>query len=72
MGLGVILDVYISLSPDAIDVLADFVVIPCTSPLLLGAPFMETYTRNDNIDLCPTYHRLSGTGPPYDRLTTDL
>ena len=43
MGLGVILDVPISLSSNAIDVLVDFVVIPCTSPLLLGAPFMETY-----------------------------
>ncbi len=43
MGLGVILDVPVSLSPDVGDILVDFVVIPCTSPLLLGAPFMETY-----------------------------
>ena len=43
MGLGVILDVPVSLSPDVGDILVDFVVIPCTSPHLLGAPFMETY-----------------------------
>ena len=43
MGLGVILDVPISLSPDVGDILVDFVVIPYTSPLLLGAPFMDTY-----------------------------
>ena len=43
MGLGVVLDVLVSLSPDVGDVLVDFAVIPCTSPLLLGAPFMETY-----------------------------
>ena len=43
MGLGVILDVLVSLSPDAGDILVDFVVIPCTPPLLRGALFMETY-----------------------------
>ena len=43
MGLGVILDVPVSLSPDVSDILVDFVVIPCTSPILLGAPFMEMY-----------------------------
>ncbi len=43
MGLWVILDVPVSLSPDVSDILLDFVVIPYTFPLLLGAPFMETY-----------------------------
>jgi hypothetical protein len=43
IGLGVILDVPVSLSPDVGDILVDFVVIPCTHPLLLGAPFTETY-----------------------------
>ena len=43
MGLGVVLDVPISLSPDGQDFFADFVVIPCTAPLLLGAPFMDMY-----------------------------
>ncbi len=37
------MDVPVFLSPDAGDILVDFVVIACTSPLLLGAPFVETY-----------------------------
>ena len=44
MGLGVLLDVPVSLSPDVGDILVDFVVIPCTLYgnlwcwLLLGLP----------------------------------
>ena len=54
MGLGVLLNVPISLSPDGQDVYADFVVIPCTAPLLLGAPFMDMY----GVCLCWDSHQM--------------
>ena len=54
MGFCVLLDVPISLSPDGKDVFADFVVILCTAPLLLGAPLMDIY----GVCLCWDSHQL--------------
>lgn len=65
MGMDVILEVPISLSPDASDVLVDFVVLPCTPPLLLGAPFMETYGARRLFSWIPTpWSRTSSRAPP--------
>ena len=54
LGLGVLLDVPVSLSPDGQDIRVDFVVIPCTAPLLLGAPFMDKY----GVCLCWDTHQM--------------